>query len=546
MRGYPSVSKDFKSLPKAQIEMMNNDKETSMLPEEISSMILENISDGVMLLSKDFRIIWANKKIIDTHSQKGKVIGDFCYRVTHRFKEPCQGPYDMCPVNAVLKNASPAHVMHTHFDKEGNEFYVEVSAYPLRDKEGKIINFIHISRDVTNLMKAKQAWSEAITEHKHGRKVEEAYQRLRLAQDQRIRTEKLSSLRKMAAGIVHQLNNPLTGLLSLAQMFFKKTEISDPNYNLIKSMYEAVGHMNEVVSNLSILSGHSKPELTKLNCNDVIISALGLSQQQLKEKKIRLILQLHKDLLPVNGNKDQLQRVVLNMVTHAGDAMPEGGIFTIRTNNSDDKSRVLIEFSDTGEGIPQKGLNHIFEPFFTTKGSSKGAGLGLSVSYSIIKNHRGDISVKSQAGKGTTFTVSLPVLAETGLAEFKKSKILVIDDDDFIFTTFREELEPKGFAVDSALDGKEALEKVKANRYDLIFIDLVIPQMDGIEICRSIKKINPHCVLISMTGYLDKESSSRELKFIEAGGRDYCLYKPFISGELLEVTQKALKELKTS
>lgn len=123
-----------------------------------------------------------------------------------------------------------------------------------------------------------------------------------------------------------------------------------------------------------------------------------------------------------------------------------------------------------------------------------------------------------------------------------KETILVIDDEPIIGTAFQRELGEKGYIVDSVLNAEEALKAAKQKEYDLVFIDKVLPGIDGIETCRKIKQISPHSVAILMTGYLDKNNTLKEQEFIDAGGRSYYLYKPFSKGELLFVTQKALKE----
>jgi len=137
--------------PKKGLEKINEAK-------EIATTALDNIAEGILVLSKDFKIIWANKKIMDlSHLKEKEVVGDFCYKVTHHRKEPCRPPHDVCPIHEVLEKGKPVTVLHTHFDAEGNEFYAEVSAYPIKDEKGDIAQFVHIARDVTDRVKAEKA-----------------------------------------------------------------------------------------------------------------------------------------------------------------------------------------------------------------------------------------------------------------------------------------------------------------------------------------------------------------------------------------------------
>src|SRR3989338_3674877 len=132
------------------------------MPKEIAQTVLDSIPEGILLLSRDLRILWANKKTLDLmHLKESDVIGDFCYKVTHHRDEPCQAPHDVCPVEGVLKTGKSTSVIHTHFDKDSNEIYVEVSSYPVKVKKGEISQFVHISRNVTDRVKAEKALEEA-------------------------------------------------------------------------------------------------------------------------------------------------------------------------------------------------------------------------------------------------------------------------------------------------------------------------------------------------------------------------------------------------
>ncbi|MCK5503773.1 MAG: GHKL domain-containing protein, partial [Thermodesulfovibrionia bacterium] len=157
-------------------------------------------------------------------------------------------------------------------------------------------------------------------------------------------------------------------------------------------------------------SRESKGEYSELNVNKVIDDTLGFSASKIKQKGIQITKEYEDALPKVDGEKTELQQVILNMITNALDAMTDGGKLTIRTDITKDKNNVIMEFIDNGTGIEKEHLGKIFDPFYTTKRPGKGTGLGLSVSYKIIKKHGGNISVESEPGKGTKFTIYLPAV----------------------------------------------------------------------------------------------------------------------------------------
>lgn len=151
MMGFKRKQKKLKKMPKELKDV-----------KEIAMVAFDNIAEGILVLSRDFKIIWANKKIMSlTKLKESEVIGNFCYKITHHSDNPCQPPHDICPIHEVLKTGKPITVLHTHFDKEGNEFYAEISVYPIKDGKGEIVEFMHIARDVTERVKAEKALAEA-------------------------------------------------------------------------------------------------------------------------------------------------------------------------------------------------------------------------------------------------------------------------------------------------------------------------------------------------------------------------------------------------
>lgn len=221
-------------------------------------------------------------------------------------------------------------------------------------------------------------------------------------------SEKLAAMGQLSAGLAHELNSPLAGLLPLLEKYKKEAEPYSEMYGDFNLMFLASEHMAKIVRDFGSFAGKPSEKFTELDLEDVIESTLSFSSVHLTQKGIEIIKQYSDELPKIQGDKTELQQVVLNIITNACDAMPDGGRFVISTGASRDDNNVMIEFIDNGTGIKKEDLDNVFLPFFTTKPQGKGIGLGLSVSYGIIKNHKGEISVESEPDRGSKFTILFP------------------------------------------------------------------------------------------------------------------------------------------
>ena len=229
---------------------------------------------------------------------------------------------------------------------------------------------------------------------------------LRRTQEQLLQSEKLAAMGRLTSQIAHELNNPLYGIMNTLELL--KTEVA-PQSKRRKILEMALSETVRLSDLLRKMLSFSKPDQERrqpVDINTVIDEILLLHEKQLRENDIQIASTFADGLSRVNASKDQLRQVFLNMVANARDAMPNGGTLTVAT--SDDGENIIIEITDTGTGIKEEHMEKIFDSFFTTKGEVKGVGLGLSVCYGFIKDHGGDIVVKSQVGTGTTFVITLP------------------------------------------------------------------------------------------------------------------------------------------
>jgi len=240
-------------------------------------------------------------------------------------------------------------------------------------------------------------------------RVREKTEELVRSKEQLIHSEKLSAMGQMAGGLAHELNSPLAGLLPMIEKYRDKENKDSEAYNELSLMLKACKFMAKIIRDFGSFSRKSKGNFYDLNLNEVIEDTLSFSSGRLKQSGIKIIKEYENKLPVIQGDKTGLQQVVLNIVTNSCDAMPDGGMLTIKTFFSEDEDSVLMKFIDTGTGIKDDVLDKIFNPFFTTKGPGKGTGLGLSVSYGIINEHRGMICAESGSHGGTEFSISLPV-----------------------------------------------------------------------------------------------------------------------------------------
>jgi two-component system NtrC family sensor kinase len=235
-------------------------------------------------------------------------------------------------------------------------------------------------------------------------------------QAQILHQDKMMSLGRLAASVVHEINNPLSGILNYSRLMsriLKQGVLSEERrekFIQYLSLVEKETHRcSQIVSSLLAFSRKSEPRFEPLKIHELVERCVSMSRHKLKLQNIRLNIGIQDDLPPIEGDANQLQQCLINIIFNAMDAMPKGGDLTINGHLNGDESTVVISIQDTGTGISSAEMPYIFEPFFTTKQEGFGVGLGLSTAYGIVERHQGTIDVQSIEGKGTTFTIALPV-----------------------------------------------------------------------------------------------------------------------------------------
>ena len=383
--------------------MPETDAEKQISLERRSYDVLFRQSDqGIMVLNPDFTIVDANTAFLRSVNKTREVaLGKPCHETVKGFYAPCsvsQVGFE-CPVVQTLRTGKSAFVIHEYSGPDGQTSYFNIATYPIRDTDGTIVRIIELWRDITEQMTSR--WENRV------RRMETDMKKI-------IQEDRMVSLGRLAASCVHEINNPIQGLLTFSRLMetmLEKRNLSAKDLTDFKKftglMSRELERCGEIISGLLSFSREPSLEYRGLDMNDIITSVMSLTRHKMELSDIRPRAELAEGSLNVIGDKNQLQQCFLNLIFNAIEAMPKGGELQIVTRHDGDHNR--IEVRDTGCGIRAEDLEHIFDPFFTTKEDGKGVGLGLSIVYGTVKNHKGDIKVKSREERGTSFVLTFPV-----------------------------------------------------------------------------------------------------------------------------------------
>jgi two-component system NtrC family sensor kinase len=328
-----------------------------------------------------------------------------------------------------------------------------------------------------------------------------------------LQTEKMAALGQMVTGIAHELSNPLTSILGYAQRLLLRSDAT-PHVEEAQQIYDEAERAGAILRQLLLTARDSRPERGRVALNQVVSRTVELQRFNLAANKIRVELDLDPVLPFLQGDSGQLQQVLTNLMSNARQAMEEqgrGGTIRVRTRRVAE-NRVLLEVNDDGPGIPSEIQARIFDPFFTTKPAGVGTGLGLAIVLGIVQEHGGHVRVTSSAGGGATFSVELPAAsvveiptqwvekkragdanvergstpdplatahARPSASSFAGMRVLVVEDEPTVARLIGDVLEDEGLQVDVLLDGREALQRVNRESYDLVICDMKMPELDG-------------------------------------------------------------------
>lgn len=382
------------------------------IPQNEMETILNGIRDFILIISPDREILEVNDAFLKhMNYARADVIGRKCYEVFKEVTRKSSNCFEKCPLEKVIRAKRHCQVELTRLGSDNKPRYTELTIFPIWEQKGKISKFIEISRDITQ-RKADEKQSQDYLV----KMVEERTKQLKETHERLLHQDKMASLGKLSSSVVHEINNPVAGILNLvilSKRILKESSIGQDELNLFAQylglMETETRRIGRIVSNLLVFARQSKMEMVKFDVNELIEQTLILNSNLLKINKIRVIETLEHNLPLIRASEDQIKQVIMNLISNAVESMsgsPRKRL-TIKTFSKPQEKTVGIHITDTGTGIPEDAMSKIFEPFFTTKKKSKGVGLGLSVVYGIIKEHGGQVYVTSTPEKGTRFCITL-------------------------------------------------------------------------------------------------------------------------------------------
>ncbi|HBB67695.1 MAG: hypothetical protein A2X28_09695 [Elusimicrobia bacterium GWA2_56_46] len=356
--------------------------------EERYRSVVDNIGIGVSLIGPGMEILSLNRQMLTWFPHV--VLGDkpLCYRTFNT--PPRETHCSYCPTILTLRDGK-VHESVTETPTPSGVVNYRVISSPIKNAEGAVTAAIEMVEDITarKRMEAEKAELQA----------------------QLMQAGKMSAVGQLASGVAHEINNPLGVILGFSQSVLKKFKENESLAVPLQSIVREALRCKDLVQNLLVFSRAQKNNQgAMIDLNAALASALSLIQASTKTCNVELVREFRDDLPKIYADMFQLQQVLINLANNAVEAMPKGGTLSVRTAFSDKRpGYVAIEVRDTGAGIPKELQAKIFEPFFTTKEVGKGPGLGLALAYEIVRKHHGTIEMSSEEGKGTSFTISLPI-----------------------------------------------------------------------------------------------------------------------------------------
>lgn len=346
--------------------------------KDYNKNIVESIAEGIIVINREGIVTTFNDSQGQvTDRSREEVLGRGIYEVLpHLDREEVRGI-----LAQALERGDPGRADALRLRLGKRVLVANVKGYPLREERGEVYGAVLICEDITEKKKMETQLMEA---------------------------NRLASIGRLAAGVAHEINNPLTLISGYTEVLARRMGDAPQASRYLGIITEEVDRITTIVRNLLNFARPSPQELAHYQLNELVAHTLNLAGNQMKKGGIRLELALAKDLPELPVNRNELEQVFLNIILNACQAMPGGGVLSVSTRLTEGPS-VQVEFTDTGCGIPEENLHSIFDPFFTTKEVGEGTGLGLSVSYGIVKKYEGSIQVTSEVGRGTTFLINLPV-----------------------------------------------------------------------------------------------------------------------------------------
>jgi PAS domain S-box-containing protein len=502
--------------------------------------IIESIQDGISVLNPDLTIRHANSVMQKWYGNKTSFIGQKCFVCYQNGDRPCIP----CPVLRSLESGKTERDTVPGVSGSMVE-WIEVFSFPITDKEsGEITGVVEFIRDITS-----------------HRKVENEKKQLEAKLQ---RAQKMEAIGTLAGGVAHDLNNVLSGIVSYPELLLMQVPEDSSMRKPLVTIRESGKKAAAIVQDLLTLARRGVAISDVVNLNDIVTDYFNSPEYATLisyNSHLTVTTDLHEDLMNILGSPVHLSKVVMNLVSNAAEAAPDGGQMIISTENRyvdhplegyghlEEGDYVLLKVSDTGVGIAPEERERIFEPFYTKKVMGRsGTGLGMAVVWGTVKDHKGYIDIQSRVGEGTTVSVYIPATrlqaghraSALSIEELKGNgeSILVVDDVKEQREIATDLLELLGYTVTTAASGEEAVVYMQNNTSDLLILDMIMDGMDGLDTYEQILAMHPNQKAIIASGYSETNRVAR----IQRLGAGTYIRKPYTLEKIADAIQRELAE----
>jgi PAS domain S-box-containing protein len=504
--------------------------------EQRIRLLLESTAEGIYGIDTRGTCTFCNSsgRRMLGYGKEADILGRNMHELIHHKKrDGSPHPEQDCKIYSAYRESRGSHAdTEVFWRADGTSFPVEYWSYPI-ESNGTVAGAVVTFFDITERQKLEA---------------------------QLIQSQKMEAIGTLAGGVAHDFNNILTAIIGYGSILQRKMDDADPLKTGVANILESAQRAARLTKNL-LTFGRKQP-LTPVPVDlNAVVRRVEKLLLPLIGEDIELASELSDDDLIVQADAGQLEQVLMNLATNARDAMPQGGRFSIRSEQTVFDARqarmhgvqsagsfAVLSVSDTGSGMDESTRLKIFEPFFTTKEVGRGTGLGLAMAYGIIRQHNGTISVYSEIGKGTTFKICLPLLHRSAQEEqLPRSEapgsrgtetVLVAEDDKMVLALIRAVLQEHGYRVLEAQDGEQAVRVFSENGdgIKLVILDTIMPKMNGKQALSAIKALHPDVKVLFMSGYTADVINRQGL--VDQGFD--LMQKPITPTELLTRVRKAL------
>ena len=505
--------------------------------------VIDANPESMIVIDRDYNVMLANLAARKAAGEGADLTELKCYQLSHGEQAECNGLDHVCPMKQILRTKKPVVVKHEHVSPEGKTRVVELTAAPIFDDSGEVVQIVEAAKDVTDRIRAEE----------EQRRLEKQIQY----------TQKLESLGVLAGGIAHDFNNLLTAVLGNADLALREMSPASPGRENLQEIAAASRRAADLCKQMLAYSGKGRFVVEPIDLSEIVEEMAHMLEISISKKAV-LKYKFVEDLPAFRADATQIRQIIMNLITNASEAIGDrSGIISITTGAVDcDRAYltesyldeelpeglyVSLEVADTGCGMDAETRAKLFDPFFTTKFT--GRGLGLAAVLGIVRGHRGAIKIYSEPGKGTTFKVLFPAVdAEPRSVADRKppdreawrgeGTVLLVDDEEAIRALGKRMLERAGFDVLTANDGRDAVELYREHGDQIVcvILDLTMPRMDGEEAFREMRRIRSDVCVIVSSGYNEQEVTQR---FVGKGLAGF-IQKPYKFNRLLDQVRQAL------